>query len=133
MNDNVGDSVVIKLPEVLRQLNMPCANSAGTLEGKITLVAEVELEESTVILTTARGNGLDSAQIVIEAIVVEISRPGILRAGRRFFTHAVALQGESSTHAGIGASNAGDCETDRFDPAEIVARVVNQDWVRFQR
>ena len=77
MHDDIGDGVIVKLAEVIGQLQMPFADCPCPFKGEIALIAEVEFEEAAVVLATTGGDGLDAAQVVVEAIIVEVPRPGI--------------------------------------------------------
>ena len=64
---HVRDRVVVKGPERCRQLDVPLADGAGAFEGQVALVAQVGLEQPTVLLAAACDNGLDGADAVGES------------------------------------------------------------------
>src|SRR5262245_16619385 len=54
---DIGDRIVIERPDSGRQLQMPRADGAGALEGEVARVVEVQLENSTVLVRGAGGDG----------------------------------------------------------------------------
>jgi nucleoid-associated protein YgaU len=72
VQDYVGDSVVVELPKlrVLRQFELPSGDCAGAFERKVTFVAEVELEQSAVVLRRARRDRIDADAALPEARIV---------------------------------------------------------------
>src|SRR5206468_1841284 len=67
VDDHVGDGREIELVRVAGKLDEPVAHRSGAFEGQIPFVAEVQLEESAVVLARAGRDRLDGADLVAEA------------------------------------------------------------------
>src|SRR5215813_2774691 len=50
MNQNVGNRVVVKLPDLNRQFEPPSTDCATALEWQVTIVAEIQFEHAAVVL-----------------------------------------------------------------------------------
>jgi hypothetical protein len=70
MQDYIGDGVIVRLAECGRHLEQPGADGAGAFEREVSVVAEVELEESAVVLGCASCDRVDGTDVVGEARVV---------------------------------------------------------------
>src|SRR5690625_708497 len=72
LDDDIGDGVVIELPQFIGKLQPPRTDHAGTFERQKTLVVQVGFKHAAIILRTARNNGLDRAVVVDETVIVAI-------------------------------------------------------------
>ncbi len=72
MEYDVRDGIVVELAHVSGQLQLPLADNSRAFEWQIALVAEVGLEQPAVVLPTAGDDGLQAAEVVVEAVVFSV-------------------------------------------------------------
>src|SRR5262249_13881865 len=98
---------------------LPGALGTFALERQVTLVPEVELEHSGVILRTARGNRACGGIVDDEAWVT--IGCGVIRRIVRPAADPALRQPQRRRHAGIGPRHTRNGNTDRLDAPHIVA------------
>ena len=135
MQNQVGHAIDIELIVLLRKLDADPADSAHELEWQVPFVAEVEFEQTRVVLTTRCRDGLccgilgNNAWVivhwsvaVVEIIVVAALDERIAQA--RVNPRHAAQEGQAAMHTGIGADDARNGQRHISDTTHVVAGVV---------
>src|SRR5204863_6733073 len=124
MQNNVRNSVVVERRKLFWQFQPPRTNRTCPFERQKAFITQVSIEQTAVVLSTARYDRFKAAEAVGETRVVTLPRIFISEQCVGVTNRTLDLR-ERTIHAGIWTSDAGNGNSDRFDTSEIVSWIVH--------
>src|SRR5882724_11755490 len=121
VEDDIGNRVVVELPELLRQFDTPLADGAMSFERQVSFVVQILLEQAAVVLPAAGDDTLDGPEAFREARILLVRRTSITATGQRGAVPYGALeQRECAIDASVWSGHTGDRDVDGFDAPHIM-------------
>src|SRR5258708_22087404 len=134
VQNHIGQSIHIELVVLLGKFDTPTADCALELEREIALVEEVELKQTSVVLSARCGYGLsgrvldDYTRIIGQHLITILHVVIIATGGRRIdqarvYASSTAQEGQAAMNTCVRPDDTGDTQRHILDTAHIVARV----------
>src|SRR5215475_1546821 len=125
MQNDIGDCVVVELPNVSGQFQLPLADDSRQLEWQIAFVAKIGLEKPAIALPRTGDNRLHAAVVVTEPAVLGAAPSIAVIAHLRIFANGALEQGERAIDTRVWSRHARDAHGQGFHAAEIMPRTIH--------